>query len=204
MKGIKSLAFGAMLVFTSACTDGAPFGFAHLPAADNQIHVSKDAETRPAYDIRGAEVHVPRELTVSEENQIYPWADIVWRGDPPGDRYDQIATIFDAATTELSSQMQTGAAVILDIEVRGFHALTEKARYGYGGNYSISFDLALRDAATGVELRPAERINIVEPAAWGQQAADNEARGLTQKVVVTRLITEAIERHLSRLPVSGA
>lgn len=204
MKGIKSLAFGAMLVLTSACTDGAPFGLMRLPPAENQIHARTGAETRPAYDIRGAEVRVSRALSVSEENQIYPWADIVWRGDPPGDRYDQIATIFQEATSDLSSQMQAGPPVILEIEVRGFHALTEKARYSYGGNYSISFDLALRDAASGAELRPAERINIVKPAAWGQQAADNEARGLTQKVVVTRLIAEAIERHLTRPLPPGA
>ncbi|MCE5974574.1 hypothetical protein LZA78_13885 [Sinirhodobacter sp. WL0062] len=193
-----------MLVLTSACTDGAPFGLLRLPPAENQIHARTGTETRPAYDIRRAEVRVSRALTVSEENQIYPWADIVWRGDPPGDRYDQISTIFNAVVADLSWQMQTGAPVILVIDVRGFHALTEKARYGYGGNYSISFDLALRDATSGVELRPAERINIIEPAAWGQQAADNEARGQTQKVVVTRLITEAIERHLSRPLAPGA
>ncbi|MBW0158764.1 DUF6778 family protein [Sedimentimonas flavescens] len=203
MKGIKSLAFGAMLVLISACSD-APFGFVHLPAAENQIRVDKGAETQPAYDIRGAEVSVPRALSVSEENQIYPWADIVWRGDPPGDRYDQVAAIFQEAATELSDRMTAGAPVVMEIEVRGFHALTEKARYGYGGNYSISFDIALRDAASGAEVRPVERVNIVEPAAWGQQAADNEARGLTQKVMVTRLIVQAIERHLSRPLRPGA
>ena len=48
----------------------------------------------PAYTLAGVEVDVPRSLSVSEANRIYPFADIVWRGEARGDRYEQVAAIF--------------------------------------------------------------------------------------------------------------
>jgi hypothetical protein len=52
-------------------------------------------------------VSVPRSLSVSEAHGIKPRADIVWREDPPGDRYVQVEGIICAhALTPTLSTMQ--------------------------------------------------------------------------------------------------
>ncbi len=48
------------------------------------------------YNIVGHTIDVPRTLLVSEADVYVPLGDIVWHGDPPGDRYAQVAKLFDA------------------------------------------------------------------------------------------------------------
>jgi len=50
-------------------------------------------------DIQTIRIDVPRTLEVSEKNRFYPGGDIVWRGEPMGDRYMQVGAIFEDAAT---------------------------------------------------------------------------------------------------------
>jgi hypothetical protein len=43
--------------------------------------------------VNDIKVNVSRELRVSEAELYYPVADIVWRGDVRGDRYEQVSAI---------------------------------------------------------------------------------------------------------------
>ena len=49
------------------------------------------------YRLAGVNFSALADLTISEENSIYPQADIVWHGDAPGDRIAQIAAMFQEA-----------------------------------------------------------------------------------------------------------
>lgn len=142
-------------------------------------------------------VHVPRSLKVSERNSYYPRGDIVWRGDPLGDRHAQVQAIFESALKRGVQSLHGPVKVDLEVTVKRFHALTEKARYTVGGVHSITFDLAVRDAETGKILVPPRTIRADLEGFGGQQAILAEARGETQKVRITNHLAEVIRQELS-------
>ncbi len=142
-------------------------------------------------------VRVPRSLKVSEANRFLPRGDIVWRGDPIGDRYAQVQTIFQTAMTKGVTTLDGPVNVDIDIQVQRFHALTEKARYTTGGVHAITFDLAIKDPATGELLVPIRTIKADLDGFGGSQAIQAEARGLTQKVRITNHLAEVIRQELS-------
>ncbi|MEO5616118.1 MAG: DUF6778 family protein, partial [Cypionkella sp.] len=149
------------------------------------------------YDVKAVNVLVPHTLKVSEANTFHPSADIVWRGDLPGDRYAQVKAIFDDAAARSTATMHTGAPVVVDLEVVRFHCLTEKTRYTVGGVHSLHFMMTVRDAATGAVLQGPRLIVADVKGAGGNRAVAEEQAGRTQKVVVTERLTEVLRRELS-------
>ncbi|MFP4274982.1 MAG: DUF6778 family protein [Paracoccaceae bacterium] len=150
-----------------------------------------NAERHAIADIR---VTVPRSLSVSEANRYYPAADIVWHGDPPGDRHEQIAALFRDGLEKARPLTAEGRPALLDIEVDRFHGITPRARYTTGGVHSISFTLTLRDPETGVPVSEPRRIRADLRALGGARAISAENRGITQKV--------RIVDHLARVFVT--
>ena len=63
---------------------------------------------------------------MSEENVYAPEADIVWRGEPEGDRHAQVAQIFRDSARAGTRALRGGRRVTLDITLHGFHALSDK------------------------------------------------------------------------------
>lgn len=151
----------------------------------------------PKYEVTGFKIIVPRTLKVSEANTFKPRADIVWHGDPAGDRYQQVGDIMTAAATRATTGMTQGRAVTVDIALVKFHGVTEKTRYTIGGMHEMRFDLTVRDAATGEVLDGPRQIVADVRAAGGERALTEEAAGFTQKVVVTNRLTEVLRRELS-------
>lgn len=152
----------------------------------------------------GVEVLVPQSLKVSEANAIVPMADIVWRGDPMGERHTQVQAIFEAAAAQATSSMTTGQPVIATIEVTRFHALTEKARYLTGGNYALHFNLTLRDAASGlVVYGPVPVVGDVK-ASGGVRAIAEDNAGRTEKVVITERLVYVLQSELSNVTLQTA
>ncbi len=210
MMNFRPILVTALAVMLGACTtettsrglsDPAPLA---LPAAPGQAAAVQQAQTaapraEAAFAIRAVEVDVPRSLRVSEANLYMPVADIVWRGDPRGDRYQQVEAIMTAAAREATQGMRKGTPVVLHLKMRRFHALTEKARYVTGGNYAVHFDLSLRDARTGVELMPPRSVNLDIQASGGQKAIEEEARGLTQKVMINAGVVKGLRDQLAIL-----
>ncbi len=135
----------------------------------------------PSFTLAGLSVDVPNTLKVSEKNSYYPGGDIVWRGDTYGNRYQQVGEIFEQAITLGTSELQGAVDVVVEIELRRFHALTEKARYSVGGIHSIEFVMTIRDPHTGAVLRGPREIKADLVAYGGSKALQAEARGLTQK-----------------------
>lgn len=149
------------------------------------------------YDVKAVNVLVPHTLKVSEANTFRPSADIVWRGDLPGDRYAQVKAIFDAASARSTATMHTGEPVVVDLEVVRFHCLTEKTRYTVGGVHSMHFLMTVRDASTGAVVQGPRLIVADVKGAGGSRAIAEEEAGRTQKVVVTDRLAEVIRRELS-------
>jgi hypothetical protein len=138
------------------------------------------------WSIEGVQVIVPRSLSVSEANSIKPNADIVWRGDPMGDRYLQIEQLMHSALVPVLRPRE-GAQIpaLVTLEITRFHALTERARYTIGGEHEIEFILTVRHAETGALLSGPRPVDLTFRAEGGRQAVEAEARGITQRVSVT-------------------
>lgn len=151
-----------------------------------------------AYRVKQINVSVPRTLRVSEANSFVPNADIVWHGDPLGDRYDQVTALITEAAQTGTAGMTTGQPVQVDIEITRFHALTMKARYTVGGNYATRFLLTVRDFATGEILDGPRPVVADIRASGGERAMEEEAAGITQKSVIEGRVAEVLARELSR------
>ncbi|MFK7753736.1 MAG: DUF6778 family protein [Sedimentitalea sp.] len=148
--------------------------------------------------VRNVTVTVPRELKVSESNGYLPRGDIVWRGDPPGDRYAQVQTIVSDALTKGVEALDGASEVDVAVQVEKFHALTEKARYTTGGVHAITFLLSVTDAQTGQLVVPTRSVRADLDGYGGEQALRAEARGETQKVRITAHLQEVIRQELTR------
>ncbi|SLN38963.1 hypothetical protein ROJ8625_01813 [Roseivivax jejudonensis] len=143
-------------------------------------------------------VEVPEHLRVSELNAYLPSGDIVWRGDPAGDRHAQVKAIFEAGLSQAQARMAAGTPVAATVTVRRFHALSEKARYTTGGVHHMVFDIALTDPATGVPLGPVRTVTTDLVAFGGNKAIKADARGETQKVRITRHLGQAVTEELTQ------
>lgn len=173
------------------------FGMASTP-----LETSRAAVAASPYNVRKINVDVPRSLSVSEANAYFPRADIVWRGDPFGDRHAQVARIMQSGLEKGTGALRGRTPVVLDIRLQRFHALSDKARYSFGGVHNIVFAMQIRSAATGQVVQPWRLINAEFPAAGGTAAIEEERRGLTQKVLIERRLAQVIQYELSATPAN--
>ena len=184
---IKTIAALGLGVLVSACTAApdfptraAPFEGTALP----QLTVAPVAQVAeaPSLNVARINVLVPETLEVSEANRFYPRGDIVWRGDPIGDRHAQVKAIFDAAFARGTQALDGETPVELNVEVLRFHSLTEKTRY----------------TETGELLREPREVQADLDGFGGRQAILAESRGQTQKVRITDHLAEVIRQELLR------
>ncbi|WP_172294115.1 DUF6778 family protein [Pseudoruegeria sp. HB172150] len=151
------------------------------------------------FSVARIDVTVPDSLRESESNAYYPGTDIVWHGDPMGNRHEQVKAIFTDAMAKGVKPFDGARDVVLDIEVTRFHALTQKARYTVGGVHSIHFYLQVADAATGEVIVPKHFVKANLRAYGGSAAVAAEARGDTQKVRISRHLAGVIQDELAAL-----
>jgi len=149
-----------------------------------------------SWHIQEVRVNVPETLSVSEANLYMPPSDIVWREDPYGDRRLQVQNIIDLAVSQAAIDMQGNEPVYLDIDLKRFHALSQKARATVGGQHTIFFEVNVRDVATDTDLVDPFQVQIKLNAFGGQKAIDAEIQGETQKVRITREITSVMRNYL--------
>lgn len=168
------------------------------PATVAQDQPATAAAAQLPMTVTAINVTVPRALSVSEANTYYPNGDIVWRGDPIGDRHAQVAQIFDTAFHAGTADMSGATGVILDVEVVRFHSVTEKTRYSVGGVHNMVYKLTVRRASTGAALAPTRLVEANLPALGGRAAIEADRNGQTQKVRVTDYLSQAIRHELAR------
>lgn len=196
MKLLKIAAFGLLAATVTACTTVDTVS-RNAPLEVGRVATQEVAPVQRNYDLQSIRFVVPENLTVSEANSYYPIADIVWRGDPMGDRPEQIATIFNAAAQNAVSNLNGAVPVIVDVQLARFHSLTERTRYSIGGVHSIKFDMTVRHATTGAILEPARRINGDFEGLGGSAAIAADSQGQTQRVRITDHLSSLFLRELS-------
>jgi hypothetical protein len=156
------------------------------------------------YNVKRVNVLVPRTLRVSEANVFYPIADIVWHGDPLGDRYAQVASVLQEGLDAGTANLKTGRAVEVDVQLTRFHALTPKTRYTVGGVHDTEFLMTVKDAVTGEVLDGPRKVLAEAHASGGQRALEEEAAGITQRSVIEGRLAVVIQEALShRLVPAG-
>lgn len=182
---LKTTLILAALAGLSACS--APSGVSRNVTLETVSPVLEGP--RQDWSIVDLRVDVPRTLTVSEANSIRPNADIVWRGDPLGDRYDQVDALMTSALAPvLRPRDGASTPVIVTIELQQFHAVSELARYTIGGSHEFVFTLTVTHAETGEILSGPRPVDLTYRVAGGQAALDEEAQGITQRArVIERL-----------------
>ncbi len=131
-------------------------------------------------------VSVPETLTVSDENVYFPRADIVWHGDPPGDRRAQAQKIVRDSARTATAPMRGGRPVAMNLTVREFHGISPiTLAKAPSAVYNMAFDAQIVDARTGVALTPPTQIHADVPALVGEAGIAAAQFGPTQKEQVT-------------------
>ncbi|HSF65361.1 MAG TPA: DUF6778 family protein [Paracoccaceae bacterium] len=203
MRAVKRLAILALVLGLSACgaadqVSRATVGPAVAVSASTGPGTAESSPAlEPLYNVAEVRVVVPRDLSVSEANLFYPVADIVWRGEPLGDRHQQVHAILTEAAGFATASMKEGRAVMIVAEVVRFHSLTEKTRYTVGGVHSLRYRLSVHDAATGEVIEPPRLIVADVRAAGGRRAIEEERQGRTQRVVVVSALANSLRAALS-------
>jgi hypothetical protein len=168
-------------------------------AAIDEAANSAEVQANPdaLVSVNAIEIIVPNTLLVSEANRYYPNGDIVWRGEPLGDRRAQVKAIFEEGIGRGAATLDGATPVDIQVEVLRFHALTQKARYTVGGVHAITFAVTLKDPETGMLLADPHIVRADLKAYGGEEALSAEAGGFTQKFRITNHLANVIVAELS-------
>ena len=191
-KFFKPLMAVILLAALSACS-AAPMATRSAMPDDTMLGAALPPDVR----IESFTVNVPRSLKVNDRNLYYPIGDIVWRGEPRGDRYAQVQAMFESGLRDAAQRVDGPRPVRLDIQVTRFHSLSEKARYTVGGVHDIDFRYRLVDAETGIALGPSKLVNADLNGLGGQAALEAEGRGETQKARIIAHLSRVIVEELT-------
>ncbi len=199
MKYVRMVALIALGTAVSGCASmdvasrNAPFE-ASTEAAATTI-------AAPSMKVEGFVVRVPQALKPSEANSYYPSGDIVWRGEALGDRREQVKRIFEDSLVQGTKGANGAMPVIVDVEVKRFHALTEKARYTVGGRHEIMFVMNFLDPETRRPVAAPREIDATFKAFGGARAIAAERNGITQRVRINNQLTAVFQQELG---ITGA
>ncbi|MDN5787423.1 DUF6778 family protein [Pseudorhodobacter sp.] len=146
----------------------------------------------PQYDVKSLRVAVPEKLRAAENRGLFIQPDILWRGEPAGERHGQIAAMFTEALKTAVAQMTTGPEVVIEAEVTRFRGLDDTARQHGGGRYDIAYLLTVRDYRTGqvVDGPRLVKQTITEPM-------PNAARAENERSFVVIALRNRARRELS-------
>lgn len=85
-------------------------------------------EVSRKWTVQNIIVNVPDSLTVAEApSRLVPDADIVWHGDPPGNRRAQVARIVERGASVGVAGLTGNQPVVLELTVQQFHGVTPAA-----------------------------------------------------------------------------
>lgn len=145
-----------------------------------------DSAVSQGWNVSQIDVSVPDELTVSDKNVFVPRADIVWHGDPPGDRRAQVHDIVATAATRATAGLKGAEPVALSLTVTQFHGVTPKAMLqAPSAVHNIKMMARITDARSGAILVGPTEISADLPAQVGTLPYYAGEGGSTQKKRVT-------------------
>ncbi|MEO0990757.1 MAG: DUF6778 family protein [Pseudomonadota bacterium] len=184
----------ALALFCSGCAGS--FGTTYSTPGDNVAFLSTSGLAAD-WRVVGVDVEVPRSLEVSEVNSFAPNADIVWHGDPAGDRYEQVDALMTAAIEAGATKLDGATPVQIAVRVDRFHAMTPRAvARAPGGVHNIAYTARVWSADGQEALTPPIAINADLEAYTGSEAISAINRGETQKVRISQHLTQVTEGWL--------
>jgi len=175
MIGFRLIAATALLGVLGAC--GSTDLVSRNSATEN---IALDVPAA-SWTVADVQVTVPRNLVTTEADVYYPQADLVWHGDPAGDRYAQVEELMDRGITAGVANMNGTQAVNLVVTVRRFHSVTPKTANTVGGVHDMVFDMAVVDAETGVQITAPQTYRVDVKAFGGRRALKAARQGFTKK-----------------------
>lgn len=205
---LKVLPSIAAALLMSACTGDVP---ASRSVADWTLAVSHGAVDAKAgaqkvlmghYVIKDVQVTVPQMLQVSEikDDRV---ADIVWQGEPMGNRHRQVSAMLSDAMQLVAAEMTDGPDVIVRIDVTRFYAGGEvprsvgKPRPKGGSTSSVYFTLSVIDEVTGEVLESPRAIVADISAGRAARAVGRTPRGGPARDDVIAALAQVLRRELS-------
>lgn len=190
MKHVRMVALVVLGMAVSGCAG------VEAPSRNAPFEAPSAAAVAPSMKMVDFSVRVPAKLKVSEANSYYPTGDIVWRGEPLGDRHAQVKRIFDESLTQVKQASGGKVPVLVDIEVTRFHALTEKTRYTVGGRHEIHFVMHFLNPETRQPVAEPRKIDATFKGFGGARAIAAERNGVTQRKRITDQIIAVVQQEL--------
>ncbi|MEO1549148.1 MAG: DUF6778 family protein [Pseudomonadota bacterium] len=142
---------------------------------------------------------VPEELRVSTNpNAQFPREEIVWWGDPEGDRREQVRDIMNRSLLAALDTLDGSKPVDVTVRLSLFHAVTPRARRNVlFAWHDVSYAVDVRDARSGALLASIPKIDADIEAFRGEQAEQAVARGQTQRVRISQRIASVTRDWLA-------
>lgn len=136
-----------------------------------------------SWRLRNVEVTVPNTLSVNHNNNSFaPRADIVWHGEPYGDRRVQVRQILVDGLRKGGEGLPGSRGITLSARLDHFHAVTPlSVAKAPGAVHNISYELQVFDAATAIPLTEPQMIQADLEAYVGDAAIVAEIRGHGQR-----------------------
>ncbi len=135
---------------------------------------------------------VPEKLTVSNANTFAPNADIVWHGEPFGNRRAQVASILREGIRRGAGDLKGKRDVTIAATLVHFHAVTPAAvARAPAAGHNIAYEVQVIDSKTGTPLTERQLIQADLEAFVGAAAVASAINGESQKV--------RIVNHLARV-----
>jgi hypothetical protein len=109
-----------------------------------------DPEVSRGWTVSGVRTIVPDRLRVSEDNVLVPDADIVWHGEPAGERRAQVAAIVTEGVEKGAAPLDGPRDVTLYVELSRFHGVTPAAiNRSPAAVHNIAYRIWVLDARDG-------------------------------------------------------
>lgn len=186
--------FLALFLVLSGCGGTTSDGHLKAEAKAFEQPIAASAGTVESWKLVRVDVTVDPSLKVSKDPNVqFPREGIVWYGEPYGDRRAQVDKIVTDAVTRGASGLRGNRPVVLDVDLKLFHAVTPRAENNsYYAWHDIQFIITVRDADTGKVLETSVPINADLEAYRRESAKEADLKGETQKVRISRRISSVV------------
>jgi hypothetical protein len=112
-----------------------------------------DPAVSRGWTVRAVDTVVPDSLRLNESNTLAPEADIVWHGEPAGDRRAQVAAIVTEGVTRGAAPLNGSRPVGIRIELQRFHGVTPVAvERSPSAVHSIAYRVWVFDTRDGTTI----------------------------------------------------
>ncbi len=192
--GLRGLVIAASALALSGCI--AP----RVADTDFSQGHGQTAAQVAAWGLGGVNVQVSDSLTVTQSpsRRYPPITELVWYGDPPGDRKAQVQTLMaDAVRAGAADALLGSQPVTIALNITEFHAMTPRARATelQLGVHEIMFDISVIDSS-GAVIASEKGVRADLAAFSGASALQAERLGQGQKIRIQSRVAQVIRAWL--------